>query len=185
MTRALTRKSTKCSTRSARFVPTRSTQPSVLPIREAPAVNLLGRRRPSGASIQRLNEELGASFLRLTRGFLRRTNMSRADAFVKRVNTTYCGFLLGQTQDVGIHRCSRKGRREADNRPPRAQAETWVGRFFLPRAREKEVALKKSKQNATRAAPNLLAFRAFRTRCRFSRQTAGISCVAGNYSPPS
>src|SRR5437667_9200905 len=31
---------------------------------------------------------------------LRRTNMRPAQTFVKRVNTIYCAFLLGQSQDV-------------------------------------------------------------------------------------
>src|SRR5688500_11291743 len=33
---------------------------------------------------------------------LRRTNMSRACAFVKHVNTTYSAFVLGHSQDVDI-----------------------------------------------------------------------------------
>jgi hypothetical protein len=33
----------------------------------------------------------------------RRINMSRARPFVKRVNTTYCASVLGQSQDVDEH----------------------------------------------------------------------------------
>src|SRR5580765_4014961 len=47
----------------------------------------------------RSHEKLGGS--RSYAGRSRRTNMSPARTFVKRVNTTYCAFLLGHSQDVG------------------------------------------------------------------------------------
>ena len=39
----------------------------------------------------------------------RRTNMSPREVFVKRVNTTYCAFVLGRTQDVAQTSCIRSG----------------------------------------------------------------------------
>src|SRR5262245_37331499 len=47
----------------------------------------------------RSHEKLGGS--RSCAGRSRRTNMSPPRTFVKRVNTIYCAFLLGHSQDVG------------------------------------------------------------------------------------
>ena len=78
---------------------------------------------------------------------LRRSNMDPARRFVKRVNTTYCAYVLGQTQDVP----PRAGRREAIFRRPPVVHRQGDGRFYcLPAGCGKtEVVTQKSKRNAT------------------------------------
>src|SRR5262245_35468896 len=68
---------------------------------EATTVDFVWKVRGCGRAEKRWrsHEKLGGS--RSCAGRSRRTNMSPPRTFVKRVNTIYCAFLLGHSQDVG------------------------------------------------------------------------------------
>ena len=74
--------------------------------------------------------------VRFCRFALRRTNMSPLWAFVKRVNTTYCAFVLGQSQDVDVLKAVRvSGKRQ-------------IGALFRAVAEVKRKKLKGKKKNS-------------------------------------
>jgi hypothetical protein len=103
-------------------------------------------------------EKLGSSSTR-SRFPVRRTNMSPPSLFVKPVNTTYCGLLLGHSQDVdknrqvGGHLSASRG----------AQADVRQVVFSPAGCVRKEVALLNSKRNATQFSAGLRRFSKFWT----------------------
>ncbi len=74
--------------------------------------------------------------------------MDPACAFVKSVNTIYCAFVLGQSQDVD--NLWVWGRWEADFRPPQMHRQWRGDAFFFPQVgEEEEVTPARSKRGAT------------------------------------
>jgi hypothetical protein len=62
--------------------------------------------------------------------------MSPRWAFVKRVNTRYCAFLLGQSQDVGVFV------------PERVSGKTQIGELFRASPKAKKEKLNEKKRKA-------------------------------------
>src|SRR5579864_858088 len=100
-------------------------------------------------------EKLGSSSVGLFA--LRRANMRSLFAFVKRVNTTYCAFLLGQSQDVDFcARLCKFVKRQAGGRlsaaSPGAQAGCVEVVLSRRRMRRERGCPRKSKWGATSCA---------------------------------